>query len=146
MGGNPCCVGIVKTKTLVKLANHTAKTAELKPGSYPSHFAQVCNLTALSPAELREAFAVTAVGEVCGIGRRISKQSEEGGIRTVQALISLDSATVRRGCSVVLERPVRELLKVACIDVDDSPAAKKEMACTRSFGRPVLGSMTCEKR
>lgn len=135
--GIPCCIGIGATKTLAKLANHIAKTAERKPGSYQASFAQVCNLTALSPLELKETFAATAVGEVWGVGRRISNQLEEGGIRTVQDLAKLDATTVRRGWSVVLERTVRELQGTSCIDLDDTPAAKKEIACTRSFGRPV---------
>ncbi|NRD60063.1 DNA polymerase V subunit UmuC, partial [Corallococcus exiguus] len=48
--GIPCGIGIGMTKTLAKLANHVAKTAERKPGSYPSDLAQVCNLAAL-PAQ-----------------------------------------------------------------------------------------------
>ena len=43
--GIPCGIGIGHTKTLAKLANHIAKTAERKPGSYPAELAQVCNLT-----------------------------------------------------------------------------------------------------
>ncbi len=34
--GIPCGIGIGATKTLAKLANHVAKTAERKPGSYPA--------------------------------------------------------------------------------------------------------------
>lgn len=135
--GIPSCVGIGSTKTLAKLANHIAKNAERKPGSYPDKLAQVCNLAAMSPQELRETFAATAVGEVWGIGRRISKQLNDGDIHTVQDLIELDSATLRRGWSVVLERTVRELKGTPCIDLDHTPAAKKEIACTRSFGRAV---------
>ena len=37
--GIPCCVGIGATKTLAKLANYIAKTAERKPGNYPAHLA-----------------------------------------------------------------------------------------------------------
>ena len=33
--GIPCGIGIGSTKTLAKLANHIAKTADRKPGSYP---------------------------------------------------------------------------------------------------------------
>ena len=135
--GIPCCVGIGATKTLAKLANHIAKNAERKPGSYPARLAQVCNLAALSPQELKETFTATEVGEVWGIGRRISKQLQDGGIHTVQDLIELDSATLRRGWSVVLERTVRELQGTQCVDLDHTPAAKKEIACTRSFGRAV---------
>jgi DNA polymerase V len=136
--GIPCGIGIGSTKTLAKLANHIAKTAERKPGIYPDHLAQVCNLSALSPVERQTVFEATDVGEVWGIGRRISKQLTEGGINTVQDLVRLDLATIRRGFSVVLERTVRELQGTQCIGLDDSPEPKKEIACTRSFGHPVM--------
>ena len=135
--GIPCGIGIGSTKTLAKLANHIAKTAERKPGSYPEHLAQVCNLSALPPAELEQILQATAVNEVWGVGRQISKQLNDGGIHTVLDLVKVDPATIRRGWSVVLERTVRELQGTPCIDLDDSPAAKKEIACTRSFGHPV---------
>lgn len=135
--GIPCCVGIGATKTLAKLANHIGKTAERKPGIYPERLAQVCNLSAMTPQELKETFAATEVNEVWGIGRRISKQLKDGGIHTVQDLIQLDLATIRTGWSVMLERTVRELQGTPCIDLDHTPTAKKEIACTRSFGRAV---------
>lgn len=136
--GIPCCVGIGSTKTLAKLANHIGKTAERKPGSYPSHLAQVCNLAAMSPEERDTIFAATAVQEVWGVGRQISKQLQAGGIQTVKDLIRLDPATIRSHWSVVLERTVRELQGTPCIDLEHNPAPKKEIATTRSFGRPVL--------
>ena len=135
--GIPCGIGIGSTKTLAKLANYVAKTAERKPGSYPDALAQVCNLATLSSHELEAVLAATAVGEVWGVGRRISKQLEEGGIRTVLDLQRLDTATVRGRWSVVLERTVRELQGMPCIGLDNEPEPKKEIACTRSFGRPV---------
>jgi DNA polymerase V len=135
--GIPCCIGIGATKTLAKLANHIAKTAERKPGSYPEHLAQVCNLDALSPPQLEAVLAATAVGEVWGVGRRISAQLVEAGVCTVLDLVRLDAATVRRRWSVVLERTVRELQGTPCIDLADTPAAKQEIACTRSFGHAV---------
>jgi len=136
--GIPCGIGIGSTKTLAKLANHIAKTAERKPGLYPAHLAQVCNLSALSPEDLAAVLEATEVGEVWGVGRRISKQLTDGGIKTVQDLVRMDPATIRRGWSVVLERTVRELQGMPCIGLDDSPEPKKEIACTRSFGHPVL--------
>ena len=135
--GIPCGIGIGRTKTLAKLANHIAKTAERKPGVYPAHLAQVCNLETLSAVERQGVFEATEVGEVWGIGRRISKQLTEGGIKTVQDLVCMDAATIRRGWSVVLERTVRELQGTQCIGLDDAPAPKKEIACTRSFGHAV---------
>jgi DNA polymerase V len=136
--GIPCGIGIGTTKTLAKLANHIAKTAERKPGSYPAHLAQVCDLSSLNKDERQEVFTATAVNEVWGVGPRITKQLNEAGIHTVQDLIQLDPVMVKGRWSVVLERTLRELQGMPCIDLDHTPAAKQEIACTRSFGRPVL--------
>lgn len=135
--GIPCGIGIASTKTLAKLANHVAKTAERKPGSYPEKLAQVCNFSTLSPAELDDVFSRTEVGEVWGVGPRISEQLKAGGIMTVQDLIRIDAATIRSRFSVVLERTVRELQGTSCIDLEEHAPAKKEIACTRSFGTPL---------
>jgi DNA polymerase V len=135
--GIPCGVGIGATKTLAKLANHVAKTAERKPGSYPAELAQVCNLAALPAQDLDDVLRATAVGEVWGVGRRISAQLIDAGVCNVLDLARLDPATVRRRWSVVLERTVRELQGTPCVQLDDAPAPKKQIACTRSFGAPV---------
>jgi DNA polymerase V len=135
--GIPCGIGIGATKTLAKLANHVSKSAERKPGSYPDHMAQVCNLAALSPQALDAVFAATAVNEVWGVGPRITKQLVEGGIRTVADLVRIDAGTIRRRWSVMLERTVRELQGTPCIGFEDAPGPKQQIACTRSFGHPV---------
>ena len=135
--GIPTGIGIGTTKTLAKLANFIAKTAERKPGSYPAGLAQVCNLASLPASDLDAVFAATPVGEVWGVGRRIAGQLQEGGILTVLDLVRMDPATVRRRWSVVLERTVRELQGLSCIALEEQPTPKKEIACTRSFGQPV---------
>ena len=135
--GIPCGIGIGTTKTLAKLANHIAKTAERKPGSYPEHLAQVCNLAALSPPELEAVLAATAVGEVWGVGRRISAKLIEGGVTTVLDLAQADPATIRRKFNVMVERTVRELQGTQCIDLEHMQQPKQEIACTRSFGHPI---------
>ena len=135
--GLPCGVGIAPTKTLAKLANHVSKAAERRPGSYPAELAQVCNLAALSAQDLDDVMHATPVGEVWGVGRRIGAQLAEAGIRNVLDLAHMDPATVRQRWSVVLERTVRELKGIPCIDLNDAPAPKREIACTRSFGHAV---------
>jgi len=45
--GLPAGIGIGQARTLAKLANHVAKSAARKPGSYPAEFGSVCNLAAL---------------------------------------------------------------------------------------------------
>ena len=136
--GIPCGIGIGVTKTLAKLANHIAKTAERKPGSYPAHLAQVCDLSRLTTTELEAVLAMTPVNEVWGVGRRITQQLNGGGINTVLDLIRLDPALVRSRWSVVLERTVRELQGTPCIGLDDEPQPKKEIACTSSAGNAKM--------
>ena len=135
--GIPCGVGIGATKTLAKLANHIAKTAERKPGSYPESLATVCNLLNLPGSDVDAILVATDVGEVWGVGRRIGQQLRDAGVTSVLDLARLSPSMVRDRWSVVLERTVRELQGEACISLDDAPSPKKQIACTRSFGQPV---------
>ncbi|MGJ7521708.1 DinB/UmuC family translesion DNA polymerase [Variovorax sp. LT1P1] len=135
--GIPCGIGIGSTKTLAKLANHVAKTADRKPGSYPAELSRVCNLSALPPSDLDAVLAATDLCEVWGIGRRIGAQLKEAGLTSVLDVVRLDPAMVRGRWSVVLERTVRELQGQSCMRFEDVAPAKKEIACTRSFGQPV---------
>ena len=135
--GLPCGVGIGSTKTLAKLANHIAKSAERKPGSYPSGMAVVCSLAALPTSELDALFQATEVGEVWGVGRSIGRQLNDAGVHTVLDLVRLSPSMVRDRWSVVLERTVRELQGEPCISLEDQPDPKKQIACTRSFGQAI---------
>ena len=135
--GLPTSVGFGPTKTLAKLANHVAKSTERKPGTYPAPLAQVCNLGTLSRRELDGVMQATEVGDVWGVGRRISARLNEGGIRTVLDLVNADVATLRKQFSVVLEKTVLELRGTSCLDVDDAPAVNQQIMCSRSFGAPV---------
>ena len=135
--GIPVGIGFGATKTLAKLANHVAKSADRKPGSYPSEFARVCDLASLQPEALAAVLAATKVGDIWGIGRRLSAQLEADGLSNALQVARMDPGAARRRWSVVVERTVRELQGCSCIGLDDMPSAKKEIACTRSFGRPL---------
>jgi DNA polymerase V len=135
--GIPCGVGIGPTKTLAKLANHIAKTADRKPGSYPESMATVCNLEVLTASDLDAMLAATEVGEVWGVGRRIGQQLLDAGVNTVLDLARLSPSMVRSRWGVVLERTVRELQGQPCIGLEDAPPAKQQIACTRSFGHQI---------
>lgn len=135
--GLPCSVGIGPTKTLAKFANHVAKSAERKPGSYPAEFAQVCHLGTLSQGALDQLLRTMPVGDIWGIGPRIEDQLRACGITTASQLSKLDANTVRLNWSVMLERTVRELQGTPCIEFQDAPRARQQIASTRSFGQPV---------
>lgn len=83
--------------------------------------------------------AATPLEEIWGVGRRIAAQLREAGLESALDVRRLDPAAVRKPFSVVLERAVRELQGTCCIDLEEAPPANKEIACTRSFGRPVQG-------
>jgi DNA polymerase V len=135
--GIPTCIGIGPTKTLAKLANAIAKSAERKPGSYPAHHAQICHLGACNAQELAALLQATEVGDVWGVGRKIGAQLRENGVHTALDLQRMSPAAAKAGWSVVLEKTVRELNGVPCIEFEDEPPAKQQIACTRSFGHPV---------
>ncbi len=135
--GLPTSVGFGPTKTLAKLANHVAKMAERKPGSYDARFAQVCHLGDVGQAQLHKVFNATEVGSVWGVGRRMTARLNEGGIQTVLDLVNADVSMLRKQFSVVLEKTVLELRGTRCMEVDHEPAAQQQMMCSRSFGSPV---------
>jgi len=135
--GLPTSVGFGPTMTLAKLANHVAKTADRKPGSYPGHLAQVCNLATMSQTEFDRILEATEVGTVWGVGRKINAKLNEVGVRSVLDLVRVDAAALRKKFSVVLEKTLRELRGTACMTMDDAPAAKKQILVSRSFGKSV---------
>lgn len=127
--GLPVCVGIGPTKTLAKLANHVAKRR--------GEFEGVCNLSAMNADELDHLVGDIDVGEVWGVGPRLARRLEEMGICTVGQLRDADPTMVRSEFSVVLERTVRELRGVQCIELEDVAPAKQQIMVSRSFGMPV---------
>ncbi len=135
--GIPTCIGIAPTKTLAKLANHIAKQAERKPGSYPPELAQVADLSRLNSTQVDAILGVTDVGEVWGVGRRLAEQLKAQGVVTALDLKRMQPAAARAGWNVIFERTVRELQGESCMDMEDVAPAKQEIACTRSFGSPV---------
>lgn len=120
-------VGIGPTKTLAKLANFAAK-------KYPAT-GGVVDLTERE-RQLR-LMAITPVGEVWGVGRKIKARLEGMGIETALDLANSPTATIRKQFSIVLERTVLELNGVSCLELEEVPATKQQIMCSRSFGTKV---------
>ena len=119
-------IGIAPTKTLAKLANHAAK-------KYPASRGVV---TLLAPERRDKLLKLTPVEDVWGIGRRLSQQLYQLGIKTAWDLACLHPDWVRQQFSVVLERTVRELNGESCLHLEDMQA-KKQIISSRSFGRSI---------
>ena len=125
--GIPVCIGIAPSKTLAKLANHAAKKYKATGG--------VVNL--MAPERQKRLLALIDVADVWGVGRRLSKKLYQLDIHTALDLAQADVTMIREQFSVVLERTVRELNGRACIDLEQAPATKKQIICSRSFASRI---------
>ena len=128
--GIPVCVGIAETKTLAKLANYCAKKGL-------SGTDGVCDFGSLSALQLSTLFSKIAVAEIWGVGPRISTKLIEMGIETVEALRTANPGHMRQQFSVVLERTVKELNGVPCIELEDVGKPRQQIMVSRSFGQPI---------
>lgn len=126
--GLSVCVGIAPTKTLAKLANNAAKKYQATGG--------VVDLT--SVVRQQKLLAITPVGDVWGVGRKLTKRLEIIGINTALDLAQCSPATIRNLFSIVLERTVRELNGESCLDLEDAPPTKQQIICSRSFGKKIV--------
>jgi DNA polymerase V len=121
------CVGIGETLTLAKIANHAAKKIEGYKG--------VCFIS--NEQERIAILKQLAVGDVWGIGRRISKKLELMNIRTAFQLASMPPTLARKQFSIEIERTVRELNGQVCKVWDEARADKKQIFSTRSVGERI---------
>lgn len=131
--GVPVCVGIGNTKTLAKLANHAAKKSlvtEMADG--------VCDLNQLARADMARLLSSLDVGEVWGVGRRISARLNGLGVQTIQDLRNASPIWIKKEFSVVLARTVAELNGESCLALEEIAPPKKQIVSSRSFGQPVL--------
>ena len=122
------CVGIAPTKTLAKLANHAAK-------KYPAT-GGVVDLT--QKDRQQRLLAITAISDIWGVGRKLTKRLESMGIKTALDLANSPTATIRKQFSIVLERTVRELNGESCLDLEDVAPSKQQIICSRSFGTKII--------
>ncbi|MGG5216205.1 Y-family DNA polymerase [Rahnella variigena] len=120
-------VGIAPTKTLAKLANHAAKKWTKTGG--------VVDLSLL--ARQRKLMALVEVGDVWGVGRRISKKLNDMGIKTALQLADTPTPLIRKHFNIVLERTVRELRGEPCLELEEFAPTKQQIVCSRSFGDRV---------
>ncbi len=123
----PVGVGIAPTKTLAKLANHAAKKIPQING--------VCVLD--DPQKWQWLQKRMPVNKIWGIGSRLSKRLIEQGIISAADLAAADPKQLGYLFSVNMERTIRELNGESCMPLEEAPAPKKQIYCTRSFGQRI---------
>ncbi len=128
--GIPVCVGIASTKTLAKLANHCAKKRYAgKDG--------VCDFGRYSNTQISKLFATIPVGDIWGVGRKISEKLIGMNIETVEDLRTANPTRMRQQFSIVLERTIKELNGISCIELDEAGTPRQQIIVSRSFGQEV---------
>jgi DNA polymerase V len=123
----PVCVGMGKSKTLAKLANHIAKKMPKSNG--------VCCLD--NDAQISKWLKKFSVNEVWGIGKQISKKLNNMNIFTAYDLANANLKHIRSQLSVNVERTARELMGEACLTFHDTVPNKKQIVVSRSFSKKV---------
>ncbi|WP_431702095.1 translesion error-prone DNA polymerase V subunit UmuC [Pseudomonas sp. BR20] len=124
--GIPVGVGIAHTKTLAKLANHTAKRLQSETGG-------VVNIT--DPVKRDWVLRNTDVAEVWGVGRKMKLHLDALGIKSAMDLARADPWTLRKKFSIVIEKTARELAGTSCLELDEPDSLKQEICCSRMFGK-----------
>ena len=118
-------VGVGTTRTLAKLASESAKRND-----------GVCRLDA-GTYETERTLGNTSAGEVWGIGRRSEEKLRLAGIRTARQMRDADDAMLRRLLSITGVHTALELRGIPRVDPADTPASRRTLISSRSFGQRV---------
>ena len=123
--GIPISIGIGKTKTLAKLANHYAKK-NIETGGV----AQI-------PQNAHEMLRKVEVGDIWGIGRRWSEKFRNIGVCTAFDLAQLDPKLIQQKFNVVAMKTAMELRGCTHFRLEQSPEQRKTLLRSRSFAKPI---------
>lgn len=124
--GIPTCIGIAPTKTLAKLANHTAKTTPEYGGVFAID----------TPEKHLSQLQSNSVGEVWGIGKRSRQKLELYGVRSAYDLTQKEPAWVRQNFTVTGLNTYYELLGEERLPFNKVEKTKS-VGRSRSFGTPI---------
>ena len=124
--GIPICIGIAKTKTLAKAANHIAKKYT-KSGVFMFDEEDL----------IKRALNVFPVEDLWGVGRKHAKRLKEVGIHTALQLRETDSDWIRRNMSINGVKIQKELKGEICYPLETSTQRKKNICTARSFGKEI---------
>jgi DNA polymerase V len=125
--GIPTSLGIASTKTLAKIASKFAK-------KHPAYHG-VCLID--NETKRRKALELTPIDDVWGIGRRLAVKMRAAHINTALQFADLPKERVQRLVNITGERTWRELNGEPCIGFEAEVANRKQICCSRSFGKAI---------
>ncbi|MDN3504109.1 MAG: Y-family DNA polymerase [Rhabdochlamydiaceae bacterium] len=122
--GIPVSVGIAKTKTLTKVANHYVKRTPNMKGTFVLD----------SPEKWLTNFEVS---NIWGIGRKYSEKLNGMGIRYAHQLIKQDDLWIKKQLTALGLQTVYELRGQSCHSLNIEPETRKSFLCSRSLKIPT---------
>ncbi len=123
--GIPTSIGIAKTKTLSKVANHIAKKKET-------------GVTSLIGIEnIDPILEKVDINDVWGVGRQLTKFYHQNGIYNARQLKNISNTWIKKSSNVLSSRTAMELRGIPCIDFEKTTTKRKSCVVSRSFGQRI---------
>ena len=123
--GIPTSIGIAKTKTLSKVANHIAKKTK----------AGVTSLIGIE--NLDPILEKVEINDVWGVGRQLTKFYQKNGIYNAKQLKNKSNTCIKKCSNVLSSRTAMELRGISCIELEKTTSKRKSCVVSRSFGKRV---------
>ena len=123
--GIPTSIGIAKTKTLSKVANHIAKKTK----------AGVTSLIGIE--NLDPILEKVEINDVWGVGRQLTKFYQKNGIYNAKQLKNKSNTWIKKCSNVLSSRTAMELRGISCIELEKTTSKRKSCVVSRSFGKRV---------
>ena len=123
--GIPTSIGIAKTKTLSKVANHIAKKTKVG----------VTNLIGIE--NLDPILEKIEINDVWGVGRQLTKFYQKNGVYNAKQLKNKSNTWIKKCSNVLSSRTAMELRGIPCIELEKTTTKRKSCVVSRSFGKRV---------
>ena len=123
--GIPTSIGIAKTKTLSKVANHIAKKTK----------AGVTSLIGIE--NLDPILEKVEINDVWGVGRQLTKFYQKNRIYNAKQLKNKSNTWIKKCSNVLSSRTAMELRGISCIELEKTTSKRKSCVVSRSFGKRV---------
>ncbi len=123
--GIPTSIGIAKTKTLSKVANHIAKKKQ-------SGVTSLIGIENLDPI-----LEKIEINDVWGVGRQLTKFYQKNGIYNAKQLKNKSNTWIKKCSNVLSSRTAMELRGIPCINLETTQTKRKSCVVSRSFGKRI---------
>ncbi len=131
--GIPISIGVAPTKTLAKLANHSAKKNQTG----------VSVLT--EPEKIREILEKTAPHEIWGLAKASEERLRAKQIYTAAQLRDAPDSLIQSALGLMGLKTALELRSIPCFPLEEEISKRQSIVCSRSFSEKVTDRAVLEE-